>query len=714
MATITSTELGAAGRYINLGTPNALASLISFSCLVYCRPSSVGENNAGYMWAKCPSDGRGPRFFVSTDWKLNYGTSTGANLVPQRSSSSSRATSAAWQHVAVVHSATGINDLSASKIALFYESAGSLQQEATYSVSSDGAGVLLDDSAINAFLLNREGLGRAFVGDVAYVAVWNRPLSLAELNAAASDGPLDVPNGLVLLWANQQDLGPHAISPASRSAYVGGALPPNLKLGGSEAIAPAPAAVAMQGYAPEVVKGVAPFVRPSSGLVECAGYVPVVRTTQGVITISSPARGTLLLSACSVTENGLTPTITLRSRWAGDENASGARAMYGKVSGVAGMTPSFRLSRTGFEGTLETSKKFVFSYDRVTWHEFGNRTNDSSYFNFSHSAAFTSGEVWICSQEPWTNETTAQWISSVQTSQYVSEAPSSLGKSFVFGTRSASVNELGETIPALPLYSLKVGNSNPTAPDGQPKRKLVLMAGVHASEDIGNYLLEGAVEFLVSSDPKAAVVRDWFDTFVYPLIAAAGRYGGAQRADFGPGAQIDDDVNRKWVDGSVLEANNKHMLAISTDCGAVVDVLIDYHGNHLSYPNVHCFVPTGTDKTSFGDALSVYRPGIPMTDSTTIGTASQWATAHKGAVIACTGEYQYYKGGSYGVSDGRVFGADTLRAISDLASSWYFSTGPVDHHVAAANMQAGTTLSGVAISGGTVVTHRVSADNLLI
>ena len=62
---------------------------------------------------------------------------------------------------------------------------------------------------------NRNGGSREFKGDIAYVARWNRVLSLQELNRAKSLGPLSVPKGLIMLWANGKDYGPYHLHPTS-------------------------------------------------------------------------------------------------------------------------------------------------------------------------------------------------------------------------------------------------------------------------------------------------------------------------------------------------------------------------------------------------------------------------------------------------------------------------------------------------------------------
>ena len=680
MTTLTSVELGAVGRYIDLGSSVALDDLGSCTFLTYCRPTTVGENNFGYLFGKTPSGSlNGPRFFVGNPLYVSVGAHSSTAGAPSRASGNSVFALNAWAHIASTFDGT----ITAANIKHYVGAGADLAEVASYGTTTNGSGSIASDASNNAFLLNRAGLARAFVGDVAYVAVWDRVLSPAELVTAQNSGPLDVPSGLVLLWANQQDLGPNAITPAGRSTFVAGSLPPNTNLGSGGGSAQDLAGVA-------VAVATATATLDFAGSVDLAGDAVAVATASGsasnsvnlsgdasaqasasgsleaVVTISAPERSTLLLASCTVTPSGLTPTIALANRWASDENALGSRAMYGKVDGVLGMTPQFKLSRTNVEGTIETSKKFVFSYDGLTWAEFDNRSNDASYFYFSHNSAFSGGSVWIASQTPWLPSYTLPWIESLESSGYVSEAPSSLGASYQFNTRVACVDELGGAIPALPLYSFKISAPG-LAPDGTAKRKMVLLSGVHSSEDISNYVLKGAVDFLVSADSLAATVRAWFDVFVYPMVGASGRYGGGTRTDFQSG-YVDGDLNRHWHDAT-HDALNKHKTAIQADCGDTFQVLLDFHGMHNS-TNPYNFVQAESDTATWQPAIQAYRVGLPMTSWNTAGTSNYWASNSKGVDISVTPEFPFYNGRT--MADTLDYGADHMRAVADIAAAGYW------------------------------------------
>jgi hypothetical protein len=64
-----------------------------------------------------------------------------------------------------------------------------------------------------------------------------------------------------------------------------------------------------------------------------------------------------------------------------------------------------------------------------------------------------------------------------------------------------------------------------------PKVKMILTSGTHATEFTGNWVLEGMVNFLASSDPRAAFLRKKAIFYVYPDINPEGRYMAVHRID---------------------------------------------------------------------------------------------------------------------------------------------------------------------------------------
>lgn len=235
MTVIVDSEVGASGRYINLGTPSAHNDLTNYTIMVYARPTAPGGGNLGYVFGKTPSGGAGLRVFYGDNGaapRFTAGMTSSGSAAPYKNTLGSSVVYNTWQNCCyVVNGATpGGSGIPASVISLYIDAT-----LASTSGDEDGIGTLNSDAAYPIFLLNRGDaatLGREFIGDVAYIARWNRALNSTEITTAYTSGPRDVPSGLILCWANGQDYSTLALTPVARSTRVAGSAPPNTALGG--------------------------------------------------------------------------------------------------------------------------------------------------------------------------------------------------------------------------------------------------------------------------------------------------------------------------------------------------------------------------------------------------------------------------------------------------------------------------------------------------
>lgn len=434
--------------------------------------------------------------------------------------------------------------------------------------------------------------------------------------------------------------------------------------------------------------------------------------TLNAVTIFNTAdRGTVDLANSSVTPNGTTPTIFIRNRWFAD-NSSGARASFFHVTGVNGMTPVFEVDRSNMELSNATNK-FLWSYTGAlgSWQEFTTTTRETTpnVYRSSNASAFTQDTVYVSMQYPWRIGYTLPWIQSLESSGFISYAPSGAA-SYQFETRSATTNGsaagVGDVIPAQPLYSFKISSGAGSAPDGNPKRKMVLGAGMHAAEDVGNYALKGAVEFLVSADAQAASVRSWFDIFVYPCYASAGRAGGATRNDFENNYKS-EDVNRAWDDLPILETVAKHKAAILADAGSTIDVLFDFHGDYTSA--MYDYFSSSVGKRSvWQNAIQQYIPGHTVTQFDTVGTIGVWAYGSKGAAFAVTPEHAY--GVTLNLANVAAYGANHIKAVAYLIAQGEWGQVAISGAALGVASASGALTTDIPLSGAAVATSSASGS----
>lgn len=192
-------------------------------------PIAAGEGNNPAILSRVPSASTsGPRFFIS-DTAPNQlvinGHSTGSAGAPQRAGPVNSITYGAWQHVC----GTWTGGLTAStSIQLFTGLKGSpLTEVASYASASNGTTAADAGAANTLHIGNREATDRTFNGDIAYVAQWNRVLSIPEMRIAQFLGPGVVSSGLIMYWDGERDLGPYHMKVISKVALgTGFTVPP--------------------------------------------------------------------------------------------------------------------------------------------------------------------------------------------------------------------------------------------------------------------------------------------------------------------------------------------------------------------------------------------------------------------------------------------------------------------------------------------------------
>lgn len=221
MTRMTRSEQGAAGRFINLGSPASQDNIGAQTVVAYCKMSAA-QTVVGHLFSKGTlTDANGPRFTVAINGSFSFGadSSTATNPVASTAAGAVNITSV-WQHL----QATWDGTINTTGIALYKDDSADLR-----STGTSGTGSITADAANDIFLLNRVGLGKQFEGAVGYVARWSGVLTSTQLANIRANGPGSEPVGLLMLWANEADFGPFALT-ATRSTFVDGGVPANTAL----------------------------------------------------------------------------------------------------------------------------------------------------------------------------------------------------------------------------------------------------------------------------------------------------------------------------------------------------------------------------------------------------------------------------------------------------------------------------------------------------
>ena len=385
-------------------------------------------------------------------------------------------------------------------------------------------------------------------------------------------------------------------------------------------------------------------------------------------------RGNINISASSIDQDYYAPTIRIYPRLQVSENVPGTpgyEVFHARVTGLLGKRPNWKVRYYETPSTtildrwfFQSTQRFMWSYDAVTWNYFDTHalSGDNLNIDFKENADFTSDTVWVCSIRPYTGTMTAALVSSLAStySSYVSMPPSSAGLSYVSDTMGTQTDERGRTIPAQPLYSLRISDDTQQPADGSAKRVAVMIAGQHASEDVGNWMLQGAVEFLCGTDPKAIAARKNFEWFIYPMTNPMGRYGGHWRGDFNS-VNPTYDTNRHWVTTPGIESTTKTMAAITTDLGTKnVAAFFDFHGGYSGN-----FIYSGSPfYSTFLTKMLVYTAGITTFGDNPVDSSCYWANGTRKAPLATFIESS--RDLTWTETQTKDYGATVIKSVSDL------------------------------------------------
>ena len=695
MPTITTTELGAAGRYVDFGDPASLRDLGAQTILAYCRPTAAGEGNLGYLISKqVGSTSWKPRLIGSAGsacWVL--GGASGGGLNPDAETTSGSLVFGEWVHLA----ATYDGGLLASGMRFFIGQNGATITEHTgRSNTYDGTGSVDSNAGGICTLLNRHNRGRAFVGDVAYVAYWNRILSLGELVTAQANGPLSVPSGLVLCWANQQDYGPNSLAPTGRSTFVAGAVPPNTALGGGAAAALAgDAVVSVQG------SGALPTTHALAGDATAAVQAAGAFAEQTTLLITDVDAGNANPATSEVTDAGTaTPTIEVQRR-TGADGDGGWRHFLFAVEGVEGKVPVFRWAKAShrFGGGFTGAWAPVYTTDWITWTKAASRTIGATWIEWGFADPLPAGRVYVASHPLGQQAHAAPFAAYLLATYPTVAAPTpSADASGICNTTPAESDDLSRAVGANAQYAIKLAWPGPTT-DGEPKRKLVVLAGMHAAGEAHSWLgFTSAVQWMLSdSSAEAAAFRSNWDVLLYFNVTANGLRGGNARWNF----RSSQDPNRDWKlsGSSTLAEITALRAAIESDTGGAANVLYSFHGaaDKASRFNIYVMAPdidAGTRRPIMQAFMtlgtSIFGVANANTPYAETSTEFWWGYAKLGCALSFPVELQALGESSQAEAEfvGRAW-MQTLQALD--AAEWF--AGAALAAAPAISVQAGGALT---------------------
>lgn len=369
------------------------------------------------------------------------------------------------------------------------------------------------------------------------------------------------------------------------------------------------------------------------------------------------------LKSYTVTGVAATPTVNLVGR----DNYFGSgqwRWMYFNAANVLNTRPTFSISDNfAGGGSALNSHAMVYSYDAVNWNFFDQNARAGGRYTFSNATQFTSNSVYVAYAVPYSYGKSVQHTQDVLASEWATPTVSGTAQG-VIGQSAGGTDDMGRAVSPRNIYAYRITNPASDSPT-RAKKKVVISTGMHAGETLGTHTYQGLVDFLISDDPRAVVLRGVAEFYCYPTMNPDGRFAGNNRATVqNPNVEPNGRWNPSlWTNHAEIRENGLAMIAdVDVTPGAIVDAYIDFHSTIPSFPgDDFAFIEyeQGDHLAPFWQNVKALQPNILDTDSTgSSWTSANFAEAFLGAQVDITFETQFgrRRNVSYYNDMGRNFG----------------------------------------------------------
>lgn len=332
-------------------------------------------------------------------------------------------------------------------------------------------------------------------------------------------------------------------------------------------------------------------------------------------------------------------TVTLAGR--DNYNTGDWKWLYFGAADVQNESLVFRID-DNFEtgGGNLVDHEMVYSYDQQSWSFFDNNVRSASAdtYTFWNNQPFSAPTVYVAYGLPYPVSRAVGHTQSIATSPWVVPTASA-NASLVLGQSPGGTDDLGRTISPNDLYGYRIVD-----PVGATERQeVVLASGVHANETLGNYALEGLVDFLVGSDLEAGLLRKYADFHVYPMVNPDGRIAGYNRSTVSNETQ---DPNRYWLPnsyGGIPELQTVGSAMIADTEGA--DYVIDFHSTVNGKSGHYGYVHPTMQGDPLWQAFLTLEPNVDTRDAVlSDDTLAKFGRDVLGANFSITLETQFIAG----------------------------------------------------------------------
>lgn len=242
---------------------------------------------------------------------------------------------------------------------------------------------------------------------------------------------------------------------------------------------------------------------------------------------------------------------------------------YFKVEGAVGKGIKMDITNCDWMPSHWKKYKPVYTYAKdpdslagVVWHRIEKTRLTGNTFSFVQR--FEENPAWVALRYPYNYTREKRYIKSIRKNEYV------------------DVEELGKTAMSNPLYMVVVTDKK--APKDRKKGVLVY-AREHGVEQDGSWVTEGMIDFLLSSEPLANILRRNVIFMVVPVISPDSVILG-RTVDPTTGEYTGRELVKNKMD-SIEATLLYNRVKRFTEEGGTLDISISLHNPHGTEPNIY-------------------------------------------------------------------------------------------------------------------------------
>lgn len=409
------------------------------------------------------------------------------------------------------------------------------------------------------------------------------------------------------------------------------------------------------------------------------------------------------------------PTVYVDYRTA----SGGWRHLYWAVENAEGKRPIFELNWSSriHTGTPSAAWAILWTQDFVTWTKAPSRTLASGTMTCQFTDPLPAGRVYVATQPLWP-QSGADTLAAELLTTYSSVASptASANVNGVYNVSPAETDEAARAIGGHEQYSIKLEFGGSTT-DGGPKRRLVMLSGIHAAgESHAHTAFRAALDWIINDSSQAAQdFRANWDVFCYFNLTPNGYYGGHHRTNFRSGT----DPNRDWANATLSEIAAVKA-AITTDLelgsGGRWDAMFSWHAYYAHPNDFQCWVTPEDDNPATRSAImqAMFDAGAlifddaPVLDTSNSNNTDVWWAKSQGAKVAFDTELQQSADTSPAFF--RSVGTKWVRTLQAVdADGWFVGDTALSASVTASAAASAALTTQIALTGALAASASTTA-----